>query len=291
MTLFESHLPLPLVARGKVRDLYQVDDDHLLLVATDRLSAFDVVLPNPIPEKGATLTRLSCFWFEQMGDIVANHLQRATRNWDSLPFIDPNLIPRAVIAKKCRPLPVEAIVRSYLIGSGWRDYVRTGAIGGLSLPPNLQLAEALSQPIFTPSTKAPVGTHDENISFDQLVVQIGAPFAEQIRHLALQIYERAATYALTRGVIIADTKMEFGVDEQGELVLIDELLTPDSSRFWPVRDYEVGKNPPSFDKQFVRDYLDTLDWNKQAPAPSLPPEIIQQTTARYLEAQKRLMAP
>ncbi len=295
MPVFYSDLPLPRLARGKVRDLYALDADHLLLVATDRLSAFDVVLPDPIPHKGATLTALSNFWFGRLPAAVGcrHHLALATRSFADLadaPWLTADLQTRAVIARRCTPLPVEAIVRGYLAGSGWKEYAATGAIGGLTLPTGLRLADPLPAPVFTPSTKAAAGTHDENIGFDDLVARIGGDYAEQIRAAALAIYTEAAQYAAVRGVLIADTKMEFGLDADGQLVLIDELLTPDSSRFWPADAYAPGQSPPSFDKQFVRDYLETLDWNKQAPGPRLPPTIIEQTAARYREAQQRLMA-
>jgi phosphoribosylaminoimidazole-succinocarboxamide synthase len=291
--LFQSEIrSLPLRHRGKVRDVYEVDPDHLLIVASDRLSAFDVILPTPIPGKGRILTAVSNFWFSRF-DSIPNHLQLARKTLaDALP--DPAerkpVEGRAVVTRKLRALPVEAIVRGYLIGSGWKDYQRSGTLCGLPLPIGLQIADRLPEPIFTPSTKAAVGLHDENVSFDQVCQRIGQEHAEQMRAVSLQIYREAAAYALERGIIIADTKFEFGLDEQDRLVLIDEILTPDSSRFWPVEHYQPGVSPPSFDKQFVRDYLETLDWDKTAPGPVLPDTILQQTAALYHEAWQRLTA-
>ena len=282
---------LPLIYRGKVRDLYAIDDRHLLMVASNRLSAFDVILPTAIPGKGAVLTAVSSFWFARSRSIIANHLQRAEKTLEeALP--DPMermlVAGRAVVARRLNGLPVEAIVRGYLIGSGWKDYQRTGEVCGIRLPERLRLAERLPEPIFTPSTKAALGSHDENVSFAAIVDQIGAALAEQVREVSLHLYREAADYALTRGIIIADTKFEFGLDEQGQLTLMDEALTPDSSRFWPADQYQAGVNPPSFDKQFVRDYLETLDWNKQPPGPELPLAIVERTVAKYREAQQRL---
>jgi phosphoribosylaminoimidazole-succinocarboxamide synthase len=282
---------LPLIYRGKVRDLYAIDDRHLLMVASNRLSAFDVILPTAIPGKGAVLTAVSSFWFARSRSIIANHLQRAEKTLEeALP--DPMermlVAGRAVVARRLNGLPVEAIVRGYLIGSGWKDYQRTGEVCGIRLPDRLRLAERLPEPIFTPSTKAALGSHDENVSFAAIVDQIGSALAEQVREVSLHLYREAADYALTRGIIIADTKFEFGLDEQGQLTLMDEALTPDSSRFWPADQYQPGVNPPSFDKQFVRDYLETLDWNKQPPGPELPPAIVERTVAKYREAQQRL---
>ncbi len=282
---------LPLIYRGKVRDLYAIDDRHLLMVASDRLSAFDVILPTAIPGKGAVLTAVSNFWFARSRAIIPNHLQRAEKTLEeALP--DPAeralITERAVVARRLNGLPIEAIVRGYLIGSGWKDYQRTGQVCGIRLPEGLRLAEQLPEPIFTPSTKAALGSHDENVSFAVIVGQIGAAMAEQVREVSLRLYREAADYALSRGIIIADTKFEFGLDEQGQLTLMDEALTPDSSRFWPADQYQPGVNPPSFDKQFVRDYLETLDWNKQPPGPELPPAIIERTVAKYREAQQRL---
>ncbi|MEZ5591576.1 MAG: phosphoribosylaminoimidazolesuccinocarboxamide synthase [Gammaproteobacteria bacterium] len=291
--LFQSAIrSLPLRHRGKVRDVYEVDAEHLLIVASDRLSAFDVVLPTPIPGKGRVLTAVSNFWFQRF-DFIPNHLQLARKTLaEALP--DPAerkpVEGRAVVARKLRALPVEAIVRGYLIGSGWKDYQRSGALCGLALPTGLRLADKLPEPIFTPSTKAAVGAHDENVSFEQVSQLIGQAHAEQMRAASIRIYREAAAYALERGLIIADTKFEFGIDENDQLVLIDELLTPDSSRFWPLDGYQPGVNPASFDKQFVRDYLETLDWDKTAPGPMLPDAILQQTAALYLEAQQRLTA-
>lgn len=284
-TVYETALTsLPLLARGKVRDIYAVDAHHMLIVTTDRLSAFDVVLPNPIPEKGVILTQVANFWFELLQDVIPNHL--STKTLENLPLTASEkalLKNRSIIVKRLKPLPVEAIVRGYLIGSGWKDYQQTGAVCGISLPTGLRMAERLPEPIFTPSTKAEIGTHDINISFAEMQAKIGADLATQIRDISLKLYKQAADYALKRGIIIADTKFEFGLDANNQLVLIDEILTPDSSRFWPADHYQVGVNPPSFDKQFVRDYLETLDWNKTAPGPELPAAIIQKTAAKYRE--------
>lgn len=291
-TLFESTVAgLDRIYRGKVRDIYSVDDDHLLIVTTDRLSAYDVVMPDPVPGKGQVLTRISNFWFKMMEDLIPNHL--TDRKLNSI--IDDNesrqsLEQRAIVTRRLRPLPIEAVVRGYLIGSGWRDYQRTGQVCGIDLPPGLEQAGKLPQTLFTPATKADAGDHDENISFEALQQMIGDDLAEQVRAVSIQIYERAAEYALGRGIIIADTKFEFGQDDQGRLYIIDEMLTPDSSRFWPLSDYRTGISPPSFDKQFVRDYLETLDWDKTAPGPRLPPEIIQQTGDKYREVLHILTA-
>jgi phosphoribosylaminoimidazole-succinocarboxamide synthase len=290
--LFESSVSsLPLIHRGKVRDIYAVDDRHMLIVTTDRLSAFDVVLPTPIPGKGRVLTQISNFWFARMRHLVPNHLSEM-RLEDVLsdPAERAPLEGRSVIVRRLKALPLEAIARGYLIGSGWKDYQQTGAVCGVALPPGLELAGKLPEPIFTPSTKAEVGTHDENVDFEQVAAKIGAELAEQVRRVTLAIYREAADYALTRGIIIADTKFEFGLDEAGELTLIDEALTPDSSRFWPADTYRPGISPPSFDKQFVRDYLETLDWDKTAPGPELPPEIAAKTAEKYAEALRRLAA-
>ena len=282
---------LPLIYRGKVRDLYAVDDQHLLMVASDRLSAFDVILPTLIPGKGAVLTAVSNFWFARTRHLVPNHLQQAEKTLEAaLP--DPAeralVADRAVVARRLKGLPVEAIVRGYLIGSGWKDYQRNGQVCGIALPTGLRLADRLPEPLFTPSTKAALGSHDENVRFEQIAAVIGADLADQVRETSLRLYREAADYALARGIIIADTKFEFGLDEQGQLVLMDEALTPDSSRFWPADQYQPGVNPPSFDKQFVRDYLETLDWNKQSPGPELPPAIVARTVAKYREALERL---
>jgi phosphoribosylaminoimidazole-succinocarboxamide synthase len=278
--------------RGKVRDLYALDDERMLMVATDRLSAFDVVLPDPIPGKGRVLNEISLFWFARTTPIVPNHLT-------SLPLSsvisDPTQLKllegRAVIVKRLRALPIEAVVRGYLIGSGWNDYRANGAICGVALPPGLQQAEQLPAPIFTPATKAARGEHDENISFAASEKLIGAQRAAAVRDTALALYKFAAEHARTRGILIADTKFEFGVDAQGRLTLIDEVLTPDSSRFWPADTWKIGTSPPSFDKQYVRDYLETLDWNKRPPGPHLPREIIERTGEKYRESLRRLTSP
>lgn len=289
--VFETHLSsLPLIARGKVRDIYAVDAQHLLIVTTDRLSAFDVIMPEPIPQKGVILTQVANFWFKLLQDVIPNHLSAQTL--DDLPLTPEEkaqLQGRSMIVKRMNALPVEAIVRGYLIGSGWKDYQQSGAVCGIALPPGLLMAARLPEPIFTPSTKAEVGTHDINISFAEMQAQIGAELAEQVRRVSLELYQRAADYALQRGIIIADTKFEFGLDTNGQLVLIDEILTPDSSRFWPADQYQVGMSPPSFDKQFVRDYLETLDWDKTAPGPSLPLEIREKTAAKYREVADLLI--
>ena len=288
--LFESSIPeLPLLGRGKVRDIYNIDDNHLLIVTTDRLSAYDVVLPDPIPGKGHVLTQISLFWFRMMADIIDNQLTNLTVD-DVVkdPEAREQLRGRSLVVKRLKPLPIEAVVRGYLIGSGWRDYLETGEVCGIDLPKGLKLAQKLPQPLFTPASKAAAGDHDENISFDAVVDLIGENLAKQVRDVAIQIYERAAAYALERGIIIADTKFEFGLDDEGRLHIIDEALTPDSSRFWPVDGYETGISPPSFDKQFVRDYLDTLDWDKTAPGPELPADVLQQTGDKYREALKRM---
>ncbi len=289
--LYESSLSqLTLRARGKVRDIYDIDDRHMLIVTTDRLSAFDVILPDPIPEKGRVLTRVSNFWFSKLKRILPNHLAGI-----SLVEVltDPQelarLEGRAVVVRKLKPLPVEAIVRGYIIGSGWKDYQQTGQVCGIRLPEGLKQAQQLPEPIYTPSSKAAVGDHDENITFANTVELMGQELAEKVQEASLALYQEAASYAKERGIIIADTKFEFGTDDAGTLYLIDEALTPDSSRFWPVDQYQVGMSPPSFDKQFVRDYLETLDWNKKPPAPSLPEEVIRKTTEKYLEAEAKLI--
>ncbi len=287
--LFESNLAsLPRIGRGKVRDLYEVDADRMLIVASDRLSAFDVVLPDPIPDKGRVLTRMSGFWFERLGHVVPNHLTGADPESVVIGEAEKAQVRgRAVVVRRLKPLPVEAVVRGYLIGSGWKDYQRTGAICGIALPKGLKQAAKLPQPIFTPATKAAEG-HDENISFAEVERLIGKPLAAKVRDAALRLYEEAARYALGKGIIIADTKFEFGTDPGGDLVLIDEALTADSSRFWPADSYREGISPPSYDKQYVRDYLETLDWNKTPPAPRLPREVIQRTADKYREALFRL---
>lgn len=287
----ESHLKsLTRLHQGKVRDLYAVDDKTMLIVTTDRLSAFDVILPDPIPSKGRTLTEISKFWFAKTAHIVPNHLTQ--RDLSEI-ITDPTelalIADRSLLVKRLKALPIEAVVRGYLIGSGWKDYQQTGSVCGIQLPTGLRQADKLPAPIFTPTTKAPVGTHDENITFEQVTQTVGADLAERIRNTAIALYQFAANYALERGIIIADTKFEFGVDDAGNLVLIDEALTPDSSRFWPMDTYQPGTSPPSFDKQFVRDYLETLDWNKRAPGPSLPTEVLQRTSEKYQEALRRLL--
>jgi len=301
--LFESTIKsLPLLGRGKVRDIYAIDDEKLLIVTSDRISAFDVIMPEPIPGKGKVLTQMANFWFGKLADILPNQLTG----------IDPESVVaaeerdqvrgRGLVVKRLKPLPIEAVVRGYLIGSGWKDYQETGAVCGIKLPAGLKLAQKLPEPIFTPATKAEIGDHDENISFEQAKINCaatladalagtgknGADIATQARDAAIALYTTAADYATTRGIIIADTKFEFGIDAAGTLHLIDEALTPDSSRFWPADAYQEGQNPPSFDKQYLRDHLETLDWNKKAPGPKLPAEVIDRTRAKYIEAYERL---
>ncbi|MBI3375076.1 MAG: phosphoribosylaminoimidazolesuccinocarboxamide synthase [Betaproteobacteria bacterium] len=287
--LLESNLrSLPRIGRGKVRDIYALGNDRMLIVTTDRLSAFDVVMSEPIPDKGQVLTEMANFWFARLAHIVSNHLTG----------VDPESVVkgederaqvrgRSIVVKKLNPLPIEAVVRGYIIGSGWKDYQKTGAICGIQLPKGLQQAQKLPEPIFTPATKAVEG-HDENISFEQMAKMIGAELASRVRELSLRLYKEAAGFAAARGIIIADTKFEFGTDAQGGLTLIDEVLTADSSRFWPAAEYRVGISPPSFDKQFVRDYLETLTWDKKAPAPKLHADVIAKTSAKYREAMQRL---
>lgn len=288
--LFESHLTsLPLRARGKVRDIYDIDDALMLIVTTDRLSAFDCILPDPIPGKGKVLTRVSEFWFQKLGHIITTQmtgipLGDVIKNSEEVTLLEG----RAIVVKKVKALPVEAVVRGYLSGSGWKDYQREGKICGLPLPAGIRLADKLPEPLFTPSTKAELGLHDENIDFEQASSIIGTELASAIRNTSIKLYKEAAAHALERGIIIADTKFEFGVDASGTLHLIDEVLTPDSSRFWPLDQYQPGISPPSFDKQYVRDYLDSLDWNKQPPAPHLPEKIISKTAEKYREAEERL---
>ncbi len=288
--MYESSIPnLPLLARGKVRDIYSVDDKHLLIVTTDRLSAYDVILPDPIPGKGEVLTKISLFWFRMMEDIIDNQLTDLSVD----DVVDDKslcnrLRNRSLVVKRLKPLPIESVVRGYLIGSGWRDYRESGQVCGISLPKGMKQAEKLPRTLFTPATKAAAGDHDENISFEKVVELIGERLATRVRDVSIKIYERAAAYALERGIIIADTKFEFGLDEEGRLHFIDEALTPDSSRFWPVAEYQVGTSPPSFDKQFVRDYLDTLDWDKTAPGPELPDAVLTRTAEKYAEALKRM---
>lgn len=290
LTVHDTRLQsLQKIHQGKVRDLYAVDAETMLIVTTDRLSAFDVVLPDPIPEKGRVLNQISCDWFERTRHIVPNHLTgRPVESVVRDPLELEQIAGRSVIVRRLRALPLEAVVRGYLIGSGWKAYQHTGAVCGIELPRGLVIAAPLPEPIFTPTTKAALGTHDESLTFAAVQGLIGPELAAQVRTTALELYRFAARRARERGIIIADTKFEFAVDEHGHLVLIDEVLTPDSSRFWPVDTYRPGASPPSFDKQFVRDYLETLDWNKQAPGPRLPPEIIAKTSEKYLEALARL---
>jgi len=288
--LFESNLQsVKKVYQGKVRDIYEVDKQHWLIVTSDRLSAFDVILPDPIPKKGMVLTAVSNFWFDRFSNKVKNHLSNikiedVIQDEQELQQLEN----RSVIVRKLKALPFEAIVRGYVIGSGWKEYQNTGSICGVALPKNLQQAQQLETPIFTPSTKAAVGDHDENVSFEKIIDLVGKEIAESVREISLDIYKEAAKFALQKGIIIADTKFEFGLDQNNEIVLIDEALTPDSSRFWPQDTYKVGESPQSYDKQYVRDYLETLDWNKQAPGPELPKEIIDNTSEKYLEACERL---
>jgi phosphoribosylaminoimidazole-succinocarboxamide synthase len=288
--LFQSELTsLPLVHRGKVRDIYAVGGDKLLIVQSDRLSAFDVILPTPIPDKGRVLTALSLFWFDKLKHIVPNHLTGIAPESVVAPDERDEIAGRAMVVRRLEPLLVEAVVRGYIIGSGWKDYQETGAICGIQLPPNMEQAQKLPQPIFTPASKAPAGQHDENITFEDAVQALGnLDTAERVRALSIRLYSEAAAFAATRGIIIADTKFEFGTDERGEIVLIDEALTPDSSRFWPASQYRTGMSPPSFDKQFVRDWLEKQPWNKKAPAPALPPDVLEQTAEKYREALRLL---
>ncbi|SFV69855.1 Phosphoribosylaminoimidazole-succinocarboxamide synthase [hydrothermal vent metagenome] len=287
-SLYESKLNLPLIHKGKVRDMYKINDDKLLIVTTDRLSAFDVILDEPINQKGSVLTAVSNFWFAKTKHIIANHLL----NDDLSSVLSEDEIAqvknRAIIVKKLKPLPVEAIVRGYLIGSGWKDYQNTGKVCGIELVENLQLAQQLPEAIYTPSSKAEVGEHDENITFEQTIELLGEDLANQVKTVSLKLYNFAAEYALKKGIIIADTKFEFGLDEDNKLVIMDEVLTPDSSRFWAKDKYKIGSSPESFDKQIVRDYLETCDWDKTHPAPQLPLEISERTTQKYLEVQNIL---
>ncbi|UYC11929.1 phosphoribosylaminoimidazolesuccinocarboxamide synthase [Xanthomonas sp. CFBP 8445] len=299
-TLLQSDLPgLPLRHRGKVRDVFDIPrerlpadappGDYLLMVATDRLSAFDVVLPDPIPGKGEMLCQVSNFWFKKTEHLMPNHLTGIDVAAVLPEGVDTALYAkRAVVTRKLKPVPVEAIARGYLIGSGWKDYQRTGKVSGIELPDGLRQAEKLAEPIFTPSTKAAVGDHDENIDFDAMVKTVGAELAERVRDATLRIYRFAADFAAERGILLADTKFEFGTDADGRLYIMDEMLTPDSSRYWPADEYEIGTSPPSYDKQFVRDYLETLDWGKTAPGPRLPQDVIDRTRAKYAEALQRL---
>ena len=279
---------LPLLNRGKVRDIYAVDDERLLIVTTDRLSAFDVVLPTPIPGKGEVLTRISDFWFARLGHILPNQLTGIAPESVVTPEERNQVIGRATVVRRLKPLPIEAIVRGYLVGSGWKEYKAQGSVCGIPLPAGLREADKLPQPLFTPSTKAEVGAHDENISFEKAEGLLGAALAAEVRDAAIALYKEAAEYALTKGIIIADTKFEFGQDDAGKLYLIDEALTPDSSRFWPADQYAPGTNPPSFDKQYVRDWLESIHWNKKPPAPDLPAEVAARTGEKYREALSRL---
>jgi len=288
--LYESSVTgLTRLNQGKVRDIYEVDNDHLLIVTTDRLSAFDVILPNPIPGKGIVLTQTANFWFDRTKDIIDNHLSNKTLA-EVLPDAADveKLQGRAIVVRRLKPLPIEAVVRGYLIGSGWKDYQKTGAVCGIALPADLEMAAKLPEPIYTPATKADIGDHDENISFEETIELLGEELACKVRDLAIEVYKAGAEYALSKGIIIADTKFEFGLDKSGKLYLIDEILTPDSSRFWPADQYQVGISPPSYDKQFVRDYLETLDWDKTAPGPELPADVIEKTARKYHEAMEKL---
>ena len=288
--LLQSDLhSLPLLARGKVRDNYAVGEDRILMVASDRISAFDVVMGEPIPGKGALLTQMALFWFDKLAHIVPNHLTGEAPESVVSPDEVAQVSGRSMLVKRLKPLPVEAVVRGYLAGSGWKEYQHNSAVCGVKLPPGLLNASRLSEPIFTPATKAEMGDHDENISFDRMVEIVGSDLANQVRAISLQLYQEAAAYALTRGIIIADTKFEFGLDQGGRLVLMDEILTPDSSRFWPLAQYEEGTNPPSYDKQFLRDWLESVQvdgeaWNKRAPAPAMPASIAETTADRYRSA-------
>ncbi len=289
--LQESSLrSLPLLARGKVRDNYAVGEDRILMVASDRISAFDVIMGEGIPGKGELLTRMAQFWFDRLGHIVPHHLTGEDPTSVVSPDEAERVRGRSMLVKRLKPLPVEAVVRGYLAGSGWKEYQESRSVCGVALPAGLRNAERLPAPIFTPATKAEMGDHDENISFARMTEIIGADLAERMRRISIALYQAAAEHALSKGIIIADTKFEFGVDDTGELILIDEVLTPDSSRFWPADRYAPGQSPPSFDKQYVRDYLETLTWNKKAPGPKLPAEVIARTAANYREARARLTA-
>ncbi len=291
-SVFETNLKkLPLITRGKVRDIYDVDDQHMLIVTTDRLSAFDVVLPDPVPNKGIVLTQVSNFWFDRLSHIVPNHFSGLTLKDLKISKDEYKILKgRSVIVKKLKPLPVEAIVRGYIIGSGWKDYQSTGQVCGIDLPEGLKQAEKLPEVLFTPSTKADIGGHDENISFKKMHALIGGFLAEEVRRISLELYTEASEYALKKGIIIADTKFEFGLDNAGKLVLIDEILSPDSSRFWPADQYQAGISPPSFDKQYIRDYLETLDWDKTPPGPHLPKNILAKSAEKYQEVASLLLS-
>lgn len=279
---------LKMINRGKVRDIYDLDVDKMLIVTTDRLSAFDVILPTAIPGKGAVLTQIANFWFDKLAHIIPNHLTGIDPASVVSEADKAQVVDRAIVVRKLKPLPIEAVVRGYIVGGGWKEYQKTGTVCGIQLPAGLQEASKLPQPIFTPSTKAEVGDHDENITFERAAELLGAERAAQVRDVAIKLYQTAAEYALTKGIIIADTKFEFGVDEAGKLYLIDEALTPDSSRFWPAEQYRVGSNPPSYDKQYVRDWLEASGWNKQAPGPQLPPDVAAKTGEKYREAMRQL---
>ena len=281
---------LPFLHRGKVRDIYAVGDDKLLVVQTDRLSAFDVIMEDPIPNKGRILTAMSNFWFKKFGHLMPNHMTDIDPESLVAPHERDQVRGRAIVVKKFKAIPIEAIVRGYIIGTGWKDYQQTGAICGIKLPEGLKECQKLPQPIFTPSTKAPVGEHDQNISFEKMKEIVGAEVAEKVREMAITLYREAAEFAATKGILIADTKFEFGMDDDGKIYLIDEILTPDSSRFWPASSYEVGMSPPSFDKQYVRDWLSAQPWDKTAPAPRLPLEVAEKTTEKYNEALRLLTA-
>ena len=286
--LFESSIKsLPRIGRGKVRDIYAVGDDKMLIVASDRLSAFDVVLPDPIPDKGRVLNEMANFWFERLGHVVPNQLTGIDPESVVSPEEKTQVRGRSVVVKKLKPLPIEAVVRGYIIGSGWKDYQKSGKVCGIELPKGLQQAQKLPEPIFTPATKAETG-HDENISFAEVEKKIGKELAAKVRDVSIRLYKEASDYARTKGIIIADTKFEFGLDPQNQLVLIDEVLTADSSRFWPADSYQVGMSPPSYDKQFVRDYLESLTWDKTPPAPKLPEDVIARTSQKYRDALERL---
>jgi phosphoribosylaminoimidazole-succinocarboxamide synthase len=290
-TLFESSLKsLQFLHRGKVRDLYAVGEDKLLVIQSDRLSAFDVILPDPIPGKGSVLTEMSFFWFSKLGHVIPNHLTGVAPETVVAPDERSQVAGRAMVVRKLKPLMIEAVVRGYIIGSGWKDYQQTGMVCGIRLPAGLKEAQKLPEVIFTPATKAPAGQHDENISFEEAAKIVGKEMAEKVRAVSIRLYSEAAEYAKTRGIIIADTKFEFGVDEKGGLVLIDEILTPDSSRFWPASEYKVGMSPPSFDKQIVRNWLETQPWNKKHPAPALPPDVLKKTSEKYREVLQLLTA-
>ena len=287
-SLMQAKLSLPLLHRGKVRDIFDIDEKHMLIVTTDRLSAFDVVFDEPIPEKGKILTSIANYWFKKTNHIIQNHLTEININ-EVLSYKESELLKdRAIVVKKLKPIPIEAVVRGYLIGSGWKEYTNTGAVCGIRLPKQMRLAEKLDQAIFTPSSKADVGKHDENISFIETKNIIGEELATQIKNTSIRLYDFASKHSIKRGIIIADTKFEFGLDNEGQLTLMDEVLTPDSSRFWPLQDYKPGLSPKSFDKQIIRDYLETLDWNKAPPAPIIPESIMAQTAQKYKAIQSKL---